>query len=93
MTDQAPQAALAESLVDVIEQAIFETDTGLAAALLASDRAPSALAAAGFAIVPVPVLQAAITCGPTCVVNGHQEIRAILATIAAPAAEHPRGES
>jgi hypothetical protein len=32
-----------EMLVDIIEQAIFETDTGLAAALLASERIRAAL--------------------------------------------------
>jgi hypothetical protein len=34
---------LSEELVDIIEQAIFETDTGLAAALLASERISAAL--------------------------------------------------
>jgi hypothetical protein len=36
MTD--PRAALADEIVDIVEQAIFETDTGLAAALLVADR-------------------------------------------------------
>lgn len=35
---EAAQPIAAERLVDIIEQAIFETDTGLAAALLAAER-------------------------------------------------------
>jgi hypothetical protein len=52
-----PVAAL---LVDVIEQAIFETDTGLGAALLASERIPSSLAEQGYVLVNAKIIEGAL---------------------------------